>query len=100
MEPRKLFFACVLAGLGPASVARAQERRDTPGVPVEETDVALSNMSDEEIAARTDFIEQRLRRNVRSAMAWQASWTAVYAGGLVVQTGRAVVAESTSERAD
>jgi hypothetical protein len=100
MDTRKLFFASMLVGLGAASAAGAQEPRDVPAQVADEYDLALSSMSDEEIAARTSFIEERLRRNSRHALAWQASWTAIYAGGMVVQTGRAVVAESTSERAD
>ncbi len=74
-------------------------RADPPPADAAPTD-PLAELSDEEIAAREVFLEKRLRRNGRLAAAWQMGWASFYGAGFLVQTGRAVIAQSAAERAD
>jgi hypothetical protein len=76
----------------PISQGRS-DRVDEPGEP-------LPDLSDEELDARAQFLERRLRRDVKLLALWQVGYSVVYGGGFLYQAGNAVTAGSTAERAD
>jgi hypothetical protein len=60
----------------------------------------LPDLTDDAIDARLRFLETRLRRDFKLLALWQIGFTGVYGGGLLYETGNAVIAQSTAERAD
>jgi hypothetical protein len=64
--------------------------------------VALPAIPDEEQEQREriHFIQGRLKKQMPEVMAWHVGWTTFYGLGLLVQSGRAVIATSDAEVAD
>ena len=55
-------------------------------------------ISDAELAARLDFLEQRLDAARPAALAWQWGWTGFYSASLAANVGYAVAAEDGDDR--
>jgi hypothetical protein len=84
----RALFAAALLALGTS--ARAQESR---------AEAALERCTGE-VAGRLRFLEASLEGDRRYADLWWKGWSAVYAGGLLVQGTRAAFEEEQGKRAD
>jgi hypothetical protein len=60
----------------------------------------LPNMSELELREREEFVLKAIQSNVRWTRAWHTFFIEFYAAGLLIQSGRAAVEDSASERAD
>ena len=63
-----------------------------------ESTVPLVMPTDEELAARVGFLEERLDAARPTALTWQYGWTGIYTAGLVSNTVYAVRADDGDER--
>lgn len=91
----KPLIIVLAVAVGVAGTARA----DDMGA-AETITVNPSGLSESELDARIDFIEQRLEATRKHAYYWQWGWTGFYGAGLVIQSLRAGLSEDNEHQAD
>ena len=87
-SPLLLAMALPWAISGPAAAEPAQQPSNSP----------VLALSDAELAARLDFLAERLDAGRPSALAWQWGWTGIYSAGFALNLTEAIRADDGDDR--